>query len=91
MAQFIGMDTNEVNRLAANLKGQADAIEGVIKAVNNAVSQLQGVWKGQDAVQFADWWNSQHRPHLQQAANAVRGLGQSAQNNATEQAQVSGR
>ncbi len=88
MAQ-VGMDVEAVTGLGHQLQHQADAINGVISAVDGIVRQLESVWQGNDARQFADWWNTQHKPALHNAEEAVRGLGQSAINNAQEQARVS--
>lgn len=88
---LVGMDVEHVQNIGRQLQQQAEAITHVISAVDGLIAQAEGAWKGQDAIQFRDWWNSQHKPHLQQASEAVRGLGQSALNNASEQAQVSSR
>jgi len=90
MAITSGMDVGAVRQLGHNLQGQAHQIEQVINSVQQLVVHSQDVWKGHDATQFADWWNTQHRPALQHVMEAVRGLGQSALNNAAEQEQVSG-
>lgn len=90
MAQ-VGMDVEAVTGLGHQLQNQADAINQVIATVDGIVSQLEGAWQGNDARQFADWWNSQHKPALHNAEEAVRGLGQSAINNANDQAAVSNR
>jgi uncharacterized protein YukE len=84
-----GMDTGLVIGLSNQLKGQADQINGVISAINGLVAQLEQNWHGKDATEFASWWNTQHRPNLQRAEEAVRGLGQSAFNNAQAQINAS--
>lgn len=88
MAQ-VGMDIEQIRSVGAQLKGQAGQIEGVISAIEGLISQAIGNWTGNDANQFQDWWNSQHRPALQAAREAIEGLGQSALNNADAQEQVS--
>jgi uncharacterized protein YukE len=87
----VGMDVEAVTGLGHQLQSQADAINGVISAVDGIVRQLESVWQGNDARQFAEWWNTQHKPALHNAEEAVRGLGQSALNNASDQAATSGR
>jgi WXG100 family type VII secretion target len=86
---MIGMDVEQVQNLAGQLHGQAEAIQSVINSVDRIVAQLESAWQGQDARQFADWWNSQHKPALHNAMVAVDGLHTSALNNANEQSQVS--
>lgn len=86
---FDGMDPDQVISIGNQLNQQGDQINNVIAAINGLVGQLQGVWQGKDAREFEGWWNSQHRPALQQAAEAIRGLGQSAHNNAQAQINTS--
>ena len=54
------------------------------------IGQAISVWQGNDATQFQDWWNSQHKPALMNASEAIAGLGQSALNNAQAQESASG-
>lgn len=84
-----GMDVDQVIGLSNQLKHQGDQINNVISAINGLVSQLEANWHGKDATEFASWWNSQHRPALQKASEAVHGLGQAAYNNAQAQINAS--
>jgi len=86
---FEGMDTAQVTSIGNQLKHQGDQINSVIVAINSLVSQLPTIWHGKDATEFESWWNTQHRPALQNAATAVQGLGQSAINNALDQINAS--
>lgn len=86
---FEGMDTGEVQSLGHQLQNQGNAIESIVSAVDGLIGTLEGVWKGADATQFVGWWQSQHRPALKSAAEAVTGLGQSALNNAQQQIDAS--
>ena len=90
MSNMTGMDIEQVEQLGTDLFHQADMIQQVIASLDRLVEHSQVIWKGQDATQFADWWRSQHRGHLQQVHDSVHGLGQAAKNNANEQRQVSG-
>lgn len=85
-----GMDVQEIRNVGAQLKTQAGQIEQVISTIDGLISTAIGNWTGTDADQFQDWWNSQHKPALTNAKNAIEGLGQSALNNASEQESVSG-
>ena len=89
MSNMTGMDIDAVEQLGQDLFSQADMIQQTMTSLDRLVEHSQAIWKGQDAAQFADWWRSQHRPAMQQAHDAIRGLGQSAKNNATEQREVS--
>jgi len=88
---FEGMDVAHVQSIGNQLKHQSEQINSVIAAINSLVGQLPGVWHGKDATEFENWWNTQHRPALQHAAQAVAGLGQSALNNAQDQINTSNR
>ncbi|MDX6245911.1 MAG: hypothetical protein QOE76_3634 [Frankiales bacterium] len=82
---FEGMDVDQVSNAGQQLKHQAEQINTVINTINGLVSHLGQVWHGKDATDFEGWWNSQHRPALVAAAQAIEGLGQSALNNAEAQ------
>lgn len=90
MGNIEGMDAGAVRQVAAQLKAQADALGGVVAQVNGLVDRASGLWQGRDSQEFANWWVSQHRPRLQAAQEAIRGLGQSASNNADDQDRASG-
>jgi WXG100 family type VII secretion target len=87
---FEGMDTDEVRSLAGQLQTQAQNITQVISSIDSIVASMENVWKGKDATDFQGWWQSQHRPHLNNAEQAIMGLHQSALNNAAQQDQASG-
>ena len=86
---FEGMDTEEVRTLAGQLQNQAQSITQVISSIDSIVASMESVWKGKDATDFQSWWQTQHRPHLSQAEQAIMGLHQSALSNAAQQDQVS--
>ena len=86
----MGMDPDVVERIGTQLKSQAQQIESVIHAIEGLIGEARAAWEGPDAQQFNDWWNSQHRPALTNAQQAIDGLGQSAMNNAADQRAVSG-
>lgn len=86
----MGMDVTEVRNVGNQLKNQANEIQNVITQVEHLITHAISVWEGNDANQFHDWWNSQHKPALIHVKDAIDGLGQSALNNAQEQENVSG-
>ena len=86
----LGMDVDEVERVAAGLHQQSQALHTAINQISNLVNQAVHVWEGHDSTQFADWWNSQHKPALTRAAEAIDGLGTAPKNNASAQRDVSG-
>lgn len=88
---LVGMDVEQVRGLAKQLDQQAQEIQNVIGQIDKLIGQLMGAWQGKDANDFHDWWNSQHKPALAKAQEAIHGLSVSANNNAQEQEQVSNR
>lgn len=87
---MVGMDIEQVRNIGNQLNAQSDAINDVISQIESLIGQAISVWQGNDATQFQDWWNSQHKPALMNAAEAIAGLGQSALNNAQAQEGASG-
>lgn len=87
---LIGMDVEAVNQLGKDLTTQADQVNQITSRIDQIVRQLPAIWKGTDAQRFVDWWTNQHRPSLRAAHDAIQGLGQSAKNNAEDQARASG-
>lgn len=85
----LGMDADEVERVAAGLHTQSSQLMHAIQQIGQLVDQAVSVWDGQDSRQFHEWWNSQHKPALSRAAEAIEGLSRSARNNASQQRQVS--
>lgn len=86
---LIGMDVEQVRGLANQLDQQSQEIHNVIAQIDKLIGQLMGAWQGKDANDFHNWWNSQHKPALAKAQEAIHGLGLSAKNNADEQERVS--
>ena len=86
----LGMDVDEVERVAAGLHSQAGNLGHLIQSIDQLVNAAVHAWDGDDSRQFHEWWNSQHKPALNNAMNAIDGLSQAAKNNASAQRQVSG-
>ncbi|WP_022878981.1 CHAP domain-containing protein [Microbacterium sp. B19] len=84
------MDVDEVERAASDLKARASDIDAITTRLDAVVNRLRDVWEGKDADEFVHQWWPQHKRVLQTVKDSVFGLGQSAQNNASEQRQVSG-
>jgi surface antigen/uncharacterized protein YukE len=90
MTSFTGMDVGQVESLAGKLRTAADGIDAVVATITSLIGDAGHVWRGHDLDLFQQWWHDKHRPHLQQVAESIRGLGQSAHNNAADQRQASG-
>lgn len=86
----MGMDVDQVESIGHQLKNAASNINNLITSIDHLVNEALANWEGKDATDFHGWWNSQHKPALQSAEQAVDGLGQSALNNAAAQRSVSG-
>lgn len=87
MAVTHGMNIQEVEQLAARLREAADRIDTISMGLDREVRTTP--WAGPDAERFKGQWWPAHRGHLGRTAQDLRGFGQSAQNNATEQARTS--
>lgn len=80
---FVGMDVEQVQNLSRQLNQKASEIDNIISTLN---STLQGTdWKGQDAEQFRNDWNSTLTQKLRQVSEALKQAGQRASQNAQEQ------
>lgn len=85
----MGMDVDEVEKAARDLKARATDLGSLIARIDAEVRRLPGLWQGKDADMFVhDWWPG-HKKHLVDVQGSINGLGQSAWNNAQEQRQVS--
>lgn len=92
MAQFTGMDIEQVEALSKALQGAAETIKNqVVAPLNGKIGTSESIWKGKDANDFRSNWESQHKKALLNVIQALEGASRSAHNNAVEQAQVSGR
>ncbi|MBK8729624.1 MAG: WXG100 family type VII secretion target [Tetrasphaera sp.] len=83
------MDVDEVERVAAGLHQQSQALHQSMTAIEKLVTQAVHAWEGQDSKQFMDWWNSQHKPAINRASEAIEGLSRAAKQNADAQRRVS--
>lgn len=82
-----GMDPKEVEELGRFLQARGNDLDRLASEVEAKVRSTS--WQGADADLFRnDWWPA-HRSKVTAAAERVRGLGQSALNNAAEQLQAS--
>lgn len=87
MAISHGMNIQEVKNLGHRLQQQAQHLQDLVRQLEG---QINGTtWVGPDATTFKNQWWPEHRQHLSQAAEGLRGFGQSALNNASAQEQVS--
>lgn len=84
---FVGMDIEQVQNLSRQLNQKASDIDNIISTLN---STLQGTeWKGQDAEQFRNDWNSNLTNSLKQVSQALKDASQKASKNAQEQQNTS--
>jgi hypothetical protein len=82
------MNVAEVRQLAAHLRQGADRLRAVVSTVDGRVNYSS--WEGPQAQRFRQEFWPARRSQLLHAAEALRGLAQSASNNADEQERVSG-
>lgn len=87
---FVGMDVDAVEGVGRSLQSQAEQLEQLVARIDSLVSRLPGVWEGRDSTAFVSEWWPRHKSELRSAGDAVRGLGDSALANASEQRSASG-
>ena len=87
MAQ-LGLDPDQMTKLAKTMKGEAEKIEAAAKSVGG---QLRSVWwKGKDADDFKGRWEGQHNKAIQEAARMLREASSQVTKQVSEQRQASG-
>ena len=82
-----GMDVEQVRSLASLLTQKADSIEQVIQEITNRLAGTD--WKGPDAEQFRNDWNSTLVPSLRRVKDTLTETSQRATRNAQDQEQAS--
>lgn len=86
----LGMDVDEVERVAGQLRQQAGMLQQAISQINGLVTQATQFWDGSDSKQFQQWWVETHKPNLENAKQALEELSETAKKNAQQQREVSG-
>lgn len=84
---MIGMDVEVVRGLARTFEQKATAIDEIITTINSQLSSVE--WKGNDAEQFRNDWNTTLTTQLRNVAQALRDAQQKANTNAQAQEQTS--
>jgi surface antigen len=88
MAQLThGMNIDQVEELGRFLQGRASALEAIAKEIDGRVRGTS--WIGTDANRFQNQWWPEHRNRMTTMAETVKGFGQSALNNASDQRRTS--
>ncbi len=87
MAIDAGMNIAEVEALALTLRKSADELAGFAAVLNRLVTTA--AWQGPTAAKFKQQWWPQHRTRVGQIEANIRGFGQSAVNNASDQRKAS--
>ena len=80
---MIGMDVEAVRGLARSFEQKATAIDEIITTINSQLSSVE--WKGNDAEQFRNDWNTTLTTQLRNVAQALRDAQQKANKNAQDQ------
>ena len=91
MTGQLGMNPEEVEQISRDLQNQAAEIQSVMNRIDGLIGRSQSNWWGTDAQQFADKWQSEHKPRLLNLQQSVQQLGETAMRNAQHQRAVSGR
>ena len=86
---FLGMDVEQVQNLSRQLDQKATDITNMISTLNITLQSTE--WKGPDADQFRNDWNSTLSQKLRQVSESLKQASQSASRNAREQQEVANR
>ncbi len=86
---FVGMDVEIVTRVSANLKAEADKLDGIVTTVDQLVSRAKATWHGRDAERLISLWQGSARGVLKNLSEDVKGLADKAKANADEQTKAS--
>jgi hypothetical protein len=86
---FLGMDVEQVQNLSRQLDQKATDITNMISTLNSTLQSTE--WKGPDADQFRNDWNSTLSQKLRQVSESLKQASQSASRNAREQQEVANR
>ena len=87
MAQ-LGLDPDQMTRLAKTMKAEAEKIESAAKSVGG---QLRSVWwRGKDADDFKGRWDGQHSKAIHEAAQLLRDASDHITRQVKDQRQASG-
>ncbi|MGN6696343.1 MAG: CHAP domain-containing protein [Aquihabitans sp.] len=81
------MNIDQVEELGRFLQGRASALEAIAKEIDGRVRGTS--WIGTDANRFQNQWWPEHRNRMTTMAETVKGFGQSALNNASDQRRTS--
>lgn len=89
MANFQGMDPDEVEAIGRQINSEAHALQGLIRQLDGIVQTMHASWQGDDSNRFNQTYTSQYRAQMNQAVQHLEQLSNAALRNASEQRGVS--
>jgi uncharacterized protein YukE len=84
---MLGADVEALRNLGTRLNSGSTEIQNQKNQLTRALDGVE--WKGQDAEQFRNEWQSNHLPALDRVARALEEAGQRASRNAQQQEDAS--
>lgn len=87
MAEFIGMNPDEVELLSQQLETKAGDIETILSTLTSALAGT--TWTGTDYTRFEEAWQGTITPNLTNAANQLHEASKSAYGDAQAQRNAS--
>ena len=84
----LGMDIDQVERLATSMQHNADAISTATAALTSQIDSTQ--WTGQDQATFRSDWDSTYSVQLRNVVNALQDRCTHLRAEAEQQRQASG-
>jgi WXG100 family type VII secretion target len=83
MAQFLGLDPDEVRALATQLDSSGTELENLISTLKSKLDAT--TWVGSDRTRFEGDWDSTLSSSLRNVANALHDAANTARGNADQQ------
>ncbi len=80
---LLGVDADELDRIAQQLRSAADELDGHAGSLTSALRSV--AWVGGVAARFGSQWNSSHRPRIISTSQYVRDAAAQLDRNAAEQ------
>ena len=84
---MLGADVEALRNLSTRLNTGSNDIQNQKNQLSNALRGIE--WRGQDADQFRNQWETEHVPALDRIARALEEAGKHANRNAQQQEDAS--
>ncbi len=88
-AEFLGLDPEEMERVASRMDAEAQRMDEAIRQVTSQLKSTQ--WVGPDRDRFEQQWTSEHQVSVRRTVELLRENARNLKRHAKEQRTTSGR